>query len=366
MRSGSEELGIVRNLLHESSGAHDFLRRALVAGFQVEEENFLTGMTMKGQNCRFMFHVIPSGGADKIWSLTFLSNKARATSIILVNEGVIVGGKSVSSKRIMVCFAVLFGFAVIVFIMSDTRISWMLMHPRTAWLIMHPNEKQVILVKADNSIIMLGVSSPDAIVVTVTRAGEVFLGQNKTSVTELGAQVRYQMGDKPGKRTYIYADAYAQYRVVENAIDAMRMVGVDDVVFMTIKRDDELRENHYTHNKPAAMTMGLEIEVPQPPLAERPPSHTILVQVLYRSGEVPGYKINGVSIPKAELQGKLLSIYANRALRVIFVEADDNIDFGKVAEVIDIAKYANVDHIELLTPKVMAGGPSLGVLSQPQ
>jgi biopolymer transport protein ExbD len=39
----------------------------------------------------------------------------------------------------------------------------------------------------------------------------------------------------------------------------------------------------------------------------------------------------------------------------MFVKGDDNLDFRYVAEVIDIGRSANVDHIGLMTPKIMEG-----------
>jgi biopolymer transport protein ExbD len=39
----------------------------------------------------------------------------------------------------------------------------------------------------------------------------------------------------------------------------------------------------------------------------------------------------------------------------MFVRGDDNVDFRYVAEIIDMGKKANVDHIGLMTPKIMAG-----------
>ena len=52
---------------------------------------------------------------------------------------------------------------------------------------------------------------------------------------------------------------------------------------------------------------------------------------------------------------KLTEIYANRAERIMFVKGDDDVNFAYVAEVIDIGRAANVDHIGLMTPKIMAG-----------
>jgi biopolymer transport protein ExbD len=111
---------------------------------------------------------------------------------------------------------------------------------------------------------------------------------------------------------------------------------------------------------------GLDALVPQPPKdkqQQNPTDRTIVVQVLHEAGKAPSYKINdtvinnGVGGPAAqkELLARLTEIYANRAERVMFVKGDDNVDFRNVAEVIDIGRSANVDHVGLMTPKIMAG-----------
>jgi biopolymer transport protein ExbD len=103
---------------------------------------------------------------------------------------------------------------------------------------------------------------------------------------------------------------------------------------------------------------GLEALVPQPPKTPQqtqPTDRTIVVQVLYRPGAAPTYKINETDVAKTDLLPRLTEIYANRAERVMFVKGDDDLNFAYVAEVIDIAKAANVDHIGMMTPKIMAG-----------
>jgi biopolymer transport protein TolR len=111
---------------------------------------------------------------------------------------------------------------------------------------------------------------------------------------------------------------------------------------------------------------GLDALVPQPPKNKdipRETDRTIVVQVLHVNGGVPAYKINetdvynGVGGPQAvkELQQRLTEIYANRAERIMFVKGDDNLDFRYIAEVIDVGRAANVDHVGLMTPKIMAG-----------
>lgn len=74
-----------------------------------------------------------------------------------------------------------------------------------------------------------------------------------------------------------------------------------------------------------------------------------------RAGAAPNYKINETDVAKADLLPRLTEIYANRAERVMFIKGDDNVNFSYIADAIDIGKAANVDHIGLMTPKIMAG-----------
>jgi biopolymer transport protein TolR len=104
---------------------------------------------------------------------------------------------------------------------------------------------------------------------------------------------------------------------------------------------------------------GLDALVPQPPKdpQKQPPQtdRTIVVQVFYHPGAPPTYKINEDDVAKADLLSRLTQIYANRAERVMFVRGDDDVNFAYIADVIDIGRAANVDHIGLMTPKIQAG-----------
>jgi biopolymer transport protein ExbD/biopolymer transport protein TolR len=57
------------------------------------------------------------------------------------------------------------------------------------------------------------------------------------AVSELGGLVRDKLSAVPGKTIYVRADARAQFLAVENAIDAVRTAGVDDVGLLTQKRE---------------------------------------------------------------------------------------------------------------------------------
>jgi len=104
---------------------------------------------------------------------------------------------------------------------------------------------------------------------------------------------------------------------------------------------------------------GLDALVPQPPKnpqqQQQQNDRTIVVQVLYRPGQSPAYKINETDVNHSDLLAKLTEIYANRAERVMFVKGDDDVNFAYIADVIDIGRAANVDHIGLMTPKIQEG-----------
>jgi len=103
---------------------------------------------------------------------------------------------------------------------------------------------------------------------------------------------------------------------------------------------------------------GLDALVPQPPKnpqQQQQNDRTIVVQIIHVPSGPPQYKINETPVNKTDLLGKLTDIYANRAERIMFVRGDDDLNFAYVAEVIDIGRAANVDHIGLMTPKILAG-----------
>lgn len=56
----------------------------------------------------------------------------------------------------------------------------------------------------------------------------------------------------------------------------------------------------------------------------------------------------------SELAGRLQTIFSARATKVMFIEADKDLDFGPIANSIDIAKGAGVDHVGLITPNIAA------------
>ena len=104
---------------------------------------------------------------------------------------------------------------------------------------------------------------------------------------------------------------------------------------------------------------GLNTLIPQPPKnkdqQDNPNDRTIVVQILANGKGEPSYKINEDDFAKAALEPKLAEIFATRQEKVMFVKGDADLDFGKVAEVIDMGHQAEVDNIGLITPRIAAG-----------
>jgi len=103
---------------------------------------------------------------------------------------------------------------------------------------------------------------------------------------------------------------------------------------------------------------GLETLVPQPPKDHKDQQEnerTIVVQVLSNGAGAPSYKINQDDFAKGAVEPKLVEIFSTRQEKVMFVKGDKDLDFSKVAEVIDFGHLAGVDNIGLITPRVEAG-----------
>jgi biopolymer transport protein ExbD/biopolymer transport protein TolR len=103
---------------------------------------------------------------------------------------------------------------------------------------------------------------------------------------------------------------------------------------------------------------GLETLVPQPPKdhkEDQPNDRTIVVQIQSNGAAAPAYLINETTFNKSDLEPKLAEIFATRQEKVMFVKGDKDLDFSKVAEVIDFGHQAGVDNIGLITPRVAAG-----------
>ena len=99
------------------------------------------------------------------------------------------------------------------------------------------------------------------------------------------------------------------------------------------------------------MPRGLKSALPSPATpgiaeaADRP----VLVQVEQGQTAVR-YLVDGVSMERAEVAPRLLSLLSKRSVRQVLLKGDAKLDFGVVAGVIDAGKAAGAESIGLLTP----------------
>jgi biopolymer transport protein TolR len=101
---------------------------------------------------------------------------------------------------------------------------------------------------------------------------------------------------------------------------------------------------------------GLNSLIPQPAKNNRPdPPQTIVVQVRANGVGEPSYLINETAFPKSQIESRLAAIFATRQEKVMFVKADNSLEFSQIAEVIDMGHQAEVDNIGLITPRIEAG-----------
>jgi biopolymer transport protein ExbD len=102
---------------------------------------------------------------------------------------------------------------------------------------------------------------------------------------------------------------------------------------------------------------GLDAAVPQPPPPGTPPpppdelNKTIVISV-DKTGTI---KINQDIVEIRFLGDQLQDIFKTRNERTAFVNADPDLLYKDVVEIIDVAKGAGVDKVGLMTEQIQAG-----------
>ena len=101
---------------------------------------------------------------------------------------------------------------------------------------------------------------------------------------------------------------------------------------------------------------GLDALVPQPNKDKSPPNEDVMNRVIVVSIDARGnLQINQTPTSLTELGPKLEDIFKTRNERIMFVKGDPDVNFGDVAQVIDIAKGAGIDKIGLITKAIEEG-----------
>jgi biopolymer transport protein ExbD len=196
----------------------------------------------------------------------------------------------------------------------------------------------VQMVVAGNAASMPAADNEDALVVTVTDSGSVYLGINPFAATALAERV---MSDLPGQqqKLYIKADARTAYANVVKVLEAAHGAGVTAPVLLT------------TQSEPAApgtiaAPRGLEVLVG--PVTSG--SRATVVQA-FSGQRGTSLMINHQAVAWDGLAMALRQVLPNAGERVVLVKADGGLPFADVARVIDTCRSAGAKVI-LPTPQM--------------
>jgi biopolymer transport protein TolR len=97
---------------------------------------------------------------------------------------------------------------------------------------------------------------------------------------------------------------------------------------------------------------GLDAAVPQPPppgQQNAKPRDDVIVLSVDKNGII---RINQDEVEPSQLDGRLRDIYKTRSDHTIFLQADNDLLFNDVAQIIDITKAAGVERLGLMTEQI--------------
>jgi len=102
----------------------------------------------------------------------------------------------------------------------------------------------VDLVKTRNPIAMANADKEDAVLVAVTRNGEVWLspGNTKMPADQIPGKVKDLLTNKIDKTCYIKADSRSRYEKVVDVVDQLRAAGVDQLGLITEQIDSKVSQ----------------------------------------------------------------------------------------------------------------------------
>jgi biopolymer transport protein TolR len=93
-----------------------------------------------------------------------------------------------------------------------------------------------------------------------------------------------------------------------------------------------------------AKKVGMEAQLPQenPRSDGPPPERTIVVEVVATDDpENVALRINSLDVPAREFEARIKDIYKTRVEKVMFLQADDGLEFARVADVMDSVRNAD-------------------------
>ena len=97
-------------------------------------------------------------------------------------------------------------------------------------------EVSVDLARVSDPAEMMGADREDALVVAITRDGNVYFGSEQVTFESLPVKIREHLSEGAERRVYIRADMRARYGGVARTLACVRAAGVERVAFMVDQR----------------------------------------------------------------------------------------------------------------------------------
>ena len=92
----------------------------------------------------------------------------------------------------------------------------------------------VDMAKVNNPEQMPDADKEDALLVSITRDGQVYFGSEQVKdIDSLTTKVKDRLTNKPDKRVYVKADMRTRFGGVVKVVDSVRAAGVDDLGLLT-------------------------------------------------------------------------------------------------------------------------------------
>jgi biopolymer transport protein TolR len=178
------------------------------------------------------------------------------------------------------------------------------------------------------AISMPDADNEDALVVSITDDGSVYVGLNRTDPTALRGELTAVLSDQPEKKLYIKADARTAYASVAEVLGASRSAGVEEPNLLTAHRGSA---------KSGVLTVpeGLEVLV-GPRMSSS--SGAIIVRVSNSEQKKSVLKVNGEPVPRTSLQDRLAQLFHNHNPKVVQIEAGGRLPFADVVDLIDVCR----------------------------
>jgi biopolymer transport protein TolR len=206
----------------------------------------------------------------------------------------------------------------------------------------HPPLQKGISVElpvTSNAVPLPDADQENALIVTVTDEGSVYVGIGLTTTAALAERVKGGLSDRTEKKVYIKADARTPYASVARVLEALRTAGVEAPNLLTAQTGS---------SEPGTLvsSKGLEVSL-GPRLASG--SEAVVLQVAKSGQRLPRLKVNDEPVPWEALQTTLRLLFQNRRDRVVLLKAEGTLPFADVVKAADMCRSTGTE-VVLVTP----------------